>query len=165
MEHYAAIRCRIGCTRGRSRRRAGDLYEPICVEFKAMTEDRGHDPRLRLGAQPTPTQHPYDYFKPPNLTNLRTSGSTLRSNADMKLSPTRTVTVADHAALGQVGAAHRLSRSERWLGVVSKCRRQHPRRPRTHDGAPDARGLARWCSAERARRRRLRGSGLLPDEV
>src|SRR5919106_3795488 len=38
----------------------------------------------------------------------RTSGSTLRSNADMKRSPQRTVTVADHANLGQVSLPQRL---------------------------------------------------------
>ena len=31
----------------------------------------GHDPRLRLGAPPPPTQRPGDHLEPPNLTNLR----------------------------------------------------------------------------------------------
>ena len=37
---------------------------------------------------------------------------------------------------------------------VPESRRQHPRRPRAHDGAPDHHGPARRCSAERVRRRR-----------
>ena len=36
------------------------------------------------------------------------AGPSTPSKADIKRSPPRTVTVADHAALGQVGAAHRL---------------------------------------------------------
>ena len=43
--------------------------------------------------------------------------------------------------------------SYRQAGVPGS-RRQHPRRPRAHDGAPDHHGPARRCAAERVRRRR-----------
>ena len=50
---------------------------------------------------------------------------------------------------GRAGGVHR----NRQAGVPEP-RRQHPCRPRAHDGAPDHHRPARRCSAERVRRRR-----------
>jgi hypothetical protein len=50
---------------------------------------------------------------------------------------------------GRAGRVHRFRQAG-----LPHSRRQHPCRPRAHDGAPDGYGSARRCSAERVRRRR-----------
>src|SRR5918996_1250626 len=52
----------------------------------------------------------------------RTSGSNLRSKADIKRSPQRTVTVADHANLGQVSLPQRLQWTSSYSSSTGRAR-------------------------------------------